>query len=117
MIMIKEEKDVTPYPRQAGLPYLFDYKANSAVSRDPKLCTCRFGMTRAKNKSKTPKTLAQRLPEDLEQQTVKCYRFVITSRQRHGYFQTRIFNMDETPMWFELPSSRTLEFEFKVNNQ
>ena len=52
--MIKEEKNVTPYPRQAGSPYLFGYKANSAVSRDPKLCTCRFGMTRAKNKSKTP---------------------------------------------------------------
>ena len=28
-------------------------------------------------------TPAQRLPEDLEQQTVKFHRFVITSRQRH----------------------------------
>ena len=55
-------------------------------------------------------TLAQRLPEDLEQQTLTFHRFVITSRQRHGYSLSRIFNMDETPMRFELPSSRTLEF-------
>ena len=51
----------------------------------------------------TRTTLAQRPPEDLEQQTVKFHRFVITSRQRHGYSLSRIFNMDETPMRFELP--------------
>ena len=58
----------------------------------------------------TKTTLAQCLPEDLEQQTVKFHRFVITSRQHHGYSLSRIFNTDETPMRFELPSSRTLEF-------
>ena len=36
-------------------------------------------------------TLAQRRPEDLEQQTVKFHWFVITSRQRHGYSLSRIF--------------------------
>ena len=36
------------------LPYLFDYKPISAISRDPKLWTCRLGITRTKNKSKTP---------------------------------------------------------------
>ena len=40
---------------------------------------------------RTKTTLAQRLPEDLEQQTVKFHRFVITSRQRHGYSLSRIF--------------------------
>ena len=72
--MIKEEKDVTPYPRQAGLPYLFGYKANSAVSRDPKLCTCRFGMMRAKNKSKTP---GYKLRENLtfsEKNHINCHK-------------------------------------------
>ena len=59
---------------------------------------------------RTKTTLTQRLPEDLEQQTVKCHRFVITSPQHHGYSLSRIFNMDETLMWFELPSSHTLEF-------
>ena len=36
------------------IPYLFDYKPISAISRDPKLWTCRLGITRTKNKSKTP---------------------------------------------------------------
>ena len=40
---------------------------------------------------RTKTTLAQRLPEDLEPQTVKFHRFVITSRQRHGYSLSRIF--------------------------
>ena len=40
---------------------------------------------------RTKTTLAQRLPEDLEQQTVKFHRFVITSRQRQGYSLSRIF--------------------------
>ena len=37
-----------------NIPYLFDYKPISAISRDPKLWTCRLGITRTKNKSKTP---------------------------------------------------------------
>ena len=48
--------------------------------------------------------------EDLEQQKLTFHRFVITFRQRHGYSLLRIFNMDKTPMRFELPSSRTFEF-------
>ena len=40
---------------------------------------------------RTKTTLAERLPEDLEQQTIKFHRFVITSRQRHGYSLSRIF--------------------------
>ena len=59
---------------------------------------------------RTKTTLAQRLPQDLEEKTIQFHRFVIAARQRHGYSVSRIFNMDETPMRFELPSSRTLEF-------
>ena len=55
-------------------------------------------------------TLAQQLPQDLEEKTIQFHRFVIAARQRHGYSLSSIFNMDETPKWFELPSSRTLEF-------
>ena len=58
----------------------------------------------------TKTTLAQRLPQDLEERTIQFHRFVIAARQRHGYSLSRIFNMDETPMRFDLPSSRTLEF-------
>ena len=59
---------------------------------------------------RTKTTLAQRLPQDLEEKTIQFHRFVIAAQQRHGYLLSRIFNMDETPMRFELPSSRTLEF-------
>ena len=59
---------------------------------------------------RTKTTLAQRLPQDLEEKTIQFHRFVIAAQQRHGYLLSRIFNMDETPMQFELPSGRTLEF-------
>ena len=50
---------------------------------------------------RTKTTLAQHLPNDLKEQTVKFHRFVIAARQRYGYPLTRIYNMDETPMRFE----------------
>ena len=59
---------------------------------------------------RTKTTLAQRLPNDLEEKIVQFHRFIIAARHRHGYSLSRIFNMDETPMRFEMPSSRTLEF-------
>ena len=59
---------------------------------------------------RTKTTLAQRLPQDLEEKTIQFHRFVIAAQQRHGYLLSRIFNMDETPMRFELPLSTTLEF-------
>ena len=55
-------------------------------------------------------TLAQWLPEDMEEKIVQFHRFIIAARQRAGYPLSRIYNMDETPMRFELPSTRSLEF-------
>ena len=55
-------------------------------------------------------TLAQRLPDDMEEKVVQFHRFIIAARQRIGYSLSRIYNMDETPMRFELPSTHTLEF-------
>ncbi|PFX30588.1 Centromere/kinetochore protein zw10-like [Stylophora pistillata] len=59
---------------------------------------------------RTKTTLAQRLPADLEENIVCFHRFVIAARRRADYPLSRIYNMDETPMRFELPSNRTLEF-------
>ena len=59
-------------------------------------------------RSKT--TLAQRLPVDMEDKIVQFHRFVVRSRRRCDYDLSRILNMDETPMRFELPATRTLEF-------
>ena len=51
-------------------------------------------------------TLAQRLPDDMEEKVVKFHRFIIAARQRVGYPLSHIFNMDETPTQFT--SSRTV---------
>ena len=61
---------------------------------------------------RTKTTLAQRLPNDLEEKMIQFHRFIIiiAAHHRHGYSLSRIFNMDETPMRFEMPSSQTLEF-------
>ena len=63
---------------------------------------------------RTKTTLAQRLPQDLEEKTIQFHRFVIALRQRYGHSLSRLFNMDETPMRFELPLSRTLEFSGSI---
>ena len=55
-------------------------------------------------------SLAQRLPADMEDKVVEFHRFVLRSRQPWGYDLSRILNMDETPMRFEVPATRTLEF-------
>ena len=55
-------------------------------------------------------TLAQRLPADMEEKVIEFHRFVLRSRQRCSYNPSHILNMDETPMRFELPAMRTLEF-------
>ena len=59
---------------------------------------------------RTKTSLAQRLPADMENKVVEFHRFILRSRQRWGYDLSRILNMDETPMRFELPATRTLEF-------
>ena len=41
---------------------------------------------------------------------MQFHRFVLRARQRCGYESSQILNMDETPLRFELPATRTLEF-------
>ena len=59
---------------------------------------------------RTKTTLVQRLPADLEENIVRFHRFVIAARRRADYPLSHIYNTDEKPMRFELPSNRTLEF-------
>ena len=63
---------------------------------------------------RTKTTLAQRLPDDLVNKILQFHRFMIAARQQMQYPLAKIFNMDETPMQFELPSSRTLESMTKL---
>ena len=55
-------------------------------------------------------TLAQQLPDDMEEKIVQFHRFIIAAMQRVGYPLSRIINLDEMPMRFKLPSLRSLEF-------
>lgn len=55
-------------------------------------------------------TLAQHLPADMEEKVIEFHCFVLRTRQLCGYEPSHILNMDETPMRFKLPATRTLEF-------
>jgi len=59
---------------------------------------------------RTKMTLAQHLPADMEDKIATFHRFMVRARRRCGYLLSHIINMDETPMRFELPATRTLEF-------
>ena len=55
--------------------------------------------------------LCQRLPPDLTQKVLSFQRFVIRRRTQHSYGLDQIGNMDETPVTFDMPSSRTVEVQ------
>ena len=59
---------------------------------------------------RTKTSLAQRLLADMENKVIEFHRFILRSHQRWGYDLSRILNIDKTPMQFELPATRTLEF-------
>lgn len=58
---------------------------------------------------RTKTSLAQRLPADMEEKA-EFHWFVLRAQRCCDYDFSRILNMDETPMRFELPATRTLEF-------
>ena len=53
-------------------------------------------------------TLAQRLPDDYEEEIVRFHRFIIDRRKEHNYPLHVIANMDETPLTFDMPPNRTI---------
>ena len=52
--------------------------------------------------------IAQKLPEDLEDKVTSFQRFVIKMREKEEYELSQIGNMDETPVWFDMPTSKTV---------
>lgn len=54
------------------------------------------------------KKIAQKFPEDLDQKITNFHSFVIKSRRKLNYKLAHICNMDKTPVWFDLPSARTV---------
>ena len=54
--------------------------------------------------------IAQKLPKDVDDQVDKFYRFVIYERKLCAYAMSEIGNMDETPMYFDMPGNTTVYF-------
>ena len=53
-------------------------------------------------------SIGQKLPADYEEKLTSFHTFVIKMRKRHQYSLKDIYNMDETPLKFDMPSTRTL---------
>ena len=52
--------------------------------------------------------IAQKLPEDLEEKITSFHRLVIKGHKETNYGLVHVGNMDETPVWFDMPSARTV---------
>ena len=53
--------------------------------------------------------ISQRLPDDLEEKITKIQSFVIRVRRSKNYSLVNIGNMDEMPVWFDMPTSKTTD--------
>ena len=53
-------------------------------------------------------TLAQRLPDDYEEEIVRFHRYIIDRRKEHNYPLHLIASMNETPLTFDMPPNRTI---------
>ena len=53
--------------------------------------------------------ISQKLPEDLEEKITKFHSFVLGLRKKYNFDLQQIGNMDETPMFFDLPGNRTID--------
>ena len=53
--------------------------------------------------------ISERLPDDLEEKITSFQSFVIRGRRSKNYSLVNIGNMDETPVWFDMPTSKTTD--------
>jgi len=56
-------------------------------------------------------TVLQQLPSDLLEKQNVFLSYVLYRRIQHDYPLKYIGNMDETPMWFDLPSNTTIDYK------
>jgi hypothetical protein len=52
--------------------------------------------------------ISQKLPEDLEEKLDEFRRFIIRLRTQYNFDLNSIFNMDETPVWFDMAGNITV---------
>lgn len=53
-------------------------------------------------------TVAQKLPESYDEKRLEFRRYVEDLRRRRGFLLGQIGNADQTPVWFDMPSRRTV---------
>lgn len=53
-------------------------------------------------------TVAQKLPETYDEKRLEFQRYVEDLRRRRGFLLGQIGNADQTPVWFDMPSRRTV---------
>lgn len=58
---------------------------------------------------RTKTTVAQHLPEDLSEKVLSFQKFIIRMRKIREYPLEAIGNMDETPVFFDMPGNNTLD--------
>ena len=72
---------------------------------------CHRFMARHNISVRSRTTIAQRLPGDYEDKFLNYQRFIINQRQINNYDVSCIGNADQTPVTFDLPHSRTIDFK------
>lgn len=56
-------------------------------------------------------TISQHLPKDLAFKLASFQQYIITYRRKFNPTLKQIANMDETPMWFDMPCETTVDFK------
>ena len=87
----------------------FQYPDISHLKASPGWCH-RF-MARYNLSVRRRTTIVQRLPGDHEDKLLNYQRFTIDQRQIHNYDISCIGNADQTPVTFDLPHTRTIDFK------
>ena len=54
-------------------------------------------------------TTGQTVPSDLQEKLLKFVEFNKKQRELHNFERSMIANMDETPIWADMPSATTIE--------
>ena len=55
--------------------------------------------------------IAQKLPKDVDFKVEEFHKFVIDERKKFEFCLSQIGNMDETPMYFDMPGNKTVDFK------
>ena len=72
---------------------------------------CQLFMKRNDISIRRRTSIAQRLPDDVENKLLDYQKYIINLRKRHEYPISCIANGDQTPLSFDMPSFQTLDFK------